>query len=52
MDFVLSVRAKRSSSMVSGFVVNEKQMIVADKNGKAPSNPDTYSAYCSDGMSD
>ena len=34
-----------------GFVVNENRMMVADKNGKA-SDPDTYSAYCSDGMSD
>ena len=38
LDFVMSVRAKRGSSTLFGFVVNENQMIVADKNGKAPSN--------------
>jgi uncharacterized membrane protein len=52
LDFVMSVRAKRGSSILIGFVVNENRMMVADKNGKAPSDPDTYSAYCSDGMSD
>jgi uncharacterized membrane protein len=51
-DFAMSVRAKRGSSTLIGFVVNENRMMVADKNGKAPSNPDIYSAYCSDGMSD
>ena len=51
LDFVMSVRAKRGSSILIGFVVNENRMMVADKNGKA-SDPDTYSAYCSDGMSD
>ena len=52
INFVMSVRAKRGNSTLIGFVVNENQMIVADKNGKAPSDADAYSAYCSDGMSD
>jgi hypothetical protein len=52
LDFVMSVRAKRGNSTLIGFVVNENRMIVADKNGKAPSDADAYSAYCSDGMSD
>jgi hypothetical protein len=52
LDFVMSVKAKRGNSTLIGFVVNENRMIVADKNGKAPSDADAYSAYCSDGMSD
>jgi uncharacterized membrane protein len=52
LDFVMSVRAKRGGSTLIAFVVNESRMMVADKNGKAPSGYDVYSAYCSDGMSD
>jgi uncharacterized membrane protein len=52
IDFVMSVRATRGRSSLIAFVVNEGQMTVADKNGNAPSNPDAYRAYCSDGMSD
>jgi uncharacterized membrane protein len=52
LEFVMSVRAKRGRSILIGFVVNENRMMVADKKGKAPSDPDAYSAYCSDGMSD
>jgi len=48
----MSIRAKRGNSTLVGFVVNENRMMVADKNGKAPSDADAYSAYCSDGMSD
>ena len=52
LDFVMSIRAKRGHSTLIGFVVNENRMMVADKNGKAPSDANPYSAYCSDGMSD
>jgi uncharacterized membrane protein len=48
---VMSVRAKRGKSNLTAFVVNKNQMFVADKNGAAPSDPDSYLAYCSDGMS-
>jgi uncharacterized membrane protein len=52
IDFVMSVRATRGRSTLIAFVVNEGQMSVADKKGNAPSDPDAYRAYCSDGMSD
>jgi uncharacterized membrane protein len=52
IGFVMSVRAKRGRSTLVAFVVNEREMIVADKKGKTPTDPDAYSAYCSDGMSD
>jgi len=52
IDFVMSVRATRGRSTLVAFVVNEREMTVADKNGNAPSDPDAYKAYCSDGMSD
>lgn len=52
LDFVMSVRAKKGKSTLTGFVVDATRMIVADRNGKTPSDPDAYSAYCSDGMSD
>lgn len=51
-DFVMSVRAKRGTSTLIGFVVNETRMMVADKRGRLPLDPESYSAYCSDGMSD
>jgi hypothetical protein len=47
----MSVRAKRGKSNLTGFVVNETQMVVADNNGAAAADPETYHAYCSDGMS-
>jgi uncharacterized membrane protein len=52
IGFVMSVRAKRGRSTLVAFVVNERLMIVADKKGQTPADPDAYSAYCSDGMSD
>ena len=52
IDFVMSVRATRGRSTLIAFVVNEGQMTVADKYGSAPSDPDAYRVYCSDGMSD
>jgi uncharacterized membrane protein len=52
IDFVRSVRATRGKSTVLAFIVNEALMKVADKRGNAPSDPDSYRAYCSDGMSD
>jgi uncharacterized membrane protein len=52
IDFVMSVRANRGRSTLIAFVVNERVMKVADKNGKDPSDPDAYRAYCPDGMSD
>jgi uncharacterized membrane protein len=52
IGFVMSVTAKRGRSTLLAFVVDERVMIVADKKAKSPADPDAYSAYCSDGMSD
>jgi len=53
MDFVMNVRASRGRSTLIAFVVDQRLMIVADKKGNVPSDPDAaYSAYCSDEMSD
>jgi uncharacterized membrane protein len=52
IDFVRSVRATRGRSTLIAFIVNEGLMKVADKSGNAPSDPEAYRAYCSDGMSD
>ena len=51
-NYVMSVRAKSRASNLTAFVVNQTLMVVADKNGKAPSDRTAYQAYCSDGMSD
>jgi hypothetical protein len=51
-DFVMSVQAKSRTSNLTAFVVNETVMTVADKDGRTPTDPTAYRAYCSDGMSD
>jgi uncharacterized membrane protein len=51
-DYVMSVRAKGKTGHLTGFVVNETLMFLADKHGKAPDDRFTFEAYCSDGMSD
>jgi uncharacterized membrane protein len=51
-DYVTSVSAKGKTGQITGFIVNETLMILADERGRLPSDRFTYKAYCSDGMSD
>jgi hypothetical protein len=45
----MNVQAKGNAGQLSGFVVNETLMIVADM---APDDRFTFKAYCSDSMSE
>jgi uncharacterized membrane protein len=51
-DSVMSIQATGKAKRLTGFVVNETLMVLADKKGKAPDDRFTFRAYCSDGMSE
>jgi hypothetical protein len=48
----MSVQAKGKTGQLTGFVINETLMVLADKLGKAPDDRSAFKAYCSDGMSE
>jgi uncharacterized membrane protein len=51
-DYVMSVQATGKTGRLTGFIVKETLMTVADKRGRAPGDRFTFKAYCSDSMSE